>query len=510
MELWSFYFFAKLFLYYKEYIKFDVTYNLLFALFLTIPIPEKIRFRGVIVTGRVALGIILAISLLWHDSWLPPPTEGASFLMSQGIPSTEYIYSFLMRFYNPKVFMLIGAIFSFCWLANKFLKMSTLVLICIMSLIPLKVFGEPNSQELTQTVDAFFDSETTRVTRYEKPEAGHPDFDLVILHVCSLAWADMVDVGMDKDPFFRQFNYLFTNFNTVTTYSGPSVIRLLRGNCGQQRHGDIYSEAPRECYILETFSDVGFKNYVTLNHDGKYGSFAEEITNNHGRPGPMNLAGLPVQQNMFDNSPIYDDYFTLSRWWENRLVSGEKAAAVYYNTVTLHDGSHWVGQKEWWKGDRKAQYQEFLTKLFKDVTRFINLLSSSGRNVVVVFVPEHGMALKGSVIQAPGLRDIPLPPITNTPVAIKLIGKQFNGEKVHQQVIDAPTSYLAITNIISRFVEKSPFTPEGMPGKTFTHTIPQTDYVAENQSAMVVKSEMKHFFFGKEKKWIELSDYEIK
>lgn len=42
--------------------------------------------------------------------------------------------------------------------------------------------------------------------------------------------------------------------------------------------------------------------------------------------------------------------------------------------------------------------------------------------MVVVIVPEHGAALVGDKMQMSGLRDIPSPNITHTPVGIKLIG----------------------------------------------------------------------------------------
>lgn len=103
-----------------------------------------------------------------------------------------------------------------------------------------------------------------------------------------------------------------------------------------------------------------------------------------------------------------------------REESKQDLAALYYNTITLHEGAHWADDKGWWKKDRRVDnYRDFLYKLFGDVTKFFDLVSSSGRKAVVIFVPEHGMAVRGDTLQPAGLREIPLPRIT------KISGNRF-------------------------------------------------------------------------------------
>lgn len=511
MGLWGFYFFGKLFLFYKAYIKFDVLYNIAFALFLTLEPSKDRKYYRLLDFLKLSAGLSLAVALLWHDSWFPPPLDAVNELVGQGVPSKEYIYSFLLRYYDEQTMLNLGMILAACWMVNKFFRMSTVVMMALIAVVPFNIMNQPDVKDITQAVDAFFDSEQTRMIPFKKPGAVGPEFDIVILHVCSLSWDDLRGVEMENDPFWRQFHYIFTNFNTATAYSGPSVIRLLRGTCGQPRHETLFKSQPNECYLFRSLEYAGFSTYVTLNHDGKYGSFAKQIGKNGlANSPPMPLDNLPLYLQMFDNSPIYDDSAALEKWWEGRMASNKGAVALYYNTVTLHDGTHKSDDKEWWKRDRKYQYKEYLSKLFGDVTKFLKTLTESGRNVVVVFVPEHGMALRGSVMQAPGLRDIPLPKITTTPLAIKLIGPAFNDVKMNQKTVTKPVSYFALSFILSKFAEKSPFMYDTYFGATFLDSIPQTDFAAENDGAMIAKVGSKYYYFGKEKKWLELTEQELK
>ena len=511
MGLWGFYFFGKLFLFFKGYIKFDVLYNIAFAIFLTLQPSRDNRYRNHIELLKSAAALLLAVALLWHDTWFPSPVDAVNDVLTQGMPTKEYFYSFLMRYYDQKTMLALGMILAACWMVNKYFRMSTMVMMALVAVVPLKLANEPDTKEIAQAVDSFFDMEQTRMVHFKKPGVVGPGFDIVILHVCSLSWDDLKEVEMENDPFWRQFHYMFANFNTATTYSGPSVIRLLRGTCGQQRHESLYKNQPNECYLFRSLEYAGFSTYVTMNHDGKYGSFASQISQNGlADSPPMPVENLPLYLQMFDDSPIYDDSATLEKWWENRMASKKEAVALYYNTVSLHDGTHKSNDKEWWKRDRKYQYKEYLTKMFGDVTKFFKTVSASGRNVVIVFVPEHGMALRGSVMQAPGLRDIPLPKITNTPVGVKFIGPAFNSVKVNQKIIYKPTSYIALSFMLSKFAEKSPFMYETYSGAVFLDSIPQTDFVAENESSMIAKVGSKHFYFGKEGKWMELTENELK
>jgi hypothetical protein len=220
---------------------------------------------------------------------------------------------------------------------------------------------------------------------------------------------------------------------------------------------------------------------------------------------PLQWPDLPIQQYNFDGSPIYDNYDVLKKWWEVRLKSKSVRVVLYHNNTSLHDGTYWSDEKNWWKKGRVDHYREFVDKLFKDLTKFFDLLSASGRNIVVIFVPEHGSALSGSRLQAAGLRDIPLPQITLVPVGIKLIGTGKQQGPVVSQVVSKPTSFLMLASILASFLKENPF-GGGIPQDTIA-TIPETDFLAENQGVRVVMKENNYLLEGRslDKKWIRLS-----
>lgn len=512
MGMWAFYFFAKGFLYYKGFIRFNLIYNIIFAVILSLPLPEKYEYKA-LVAFRIILNIALCVALLWYDSWLSSPFDAINFLQSQGMPSKEYIVSFISGFINLEVFVVFGVILAACVLVNRYINMTSIVAIGFIGIFAFSMAGKTSGTSVKnsdQVLDAFFDGESQRMVHFGKSGAG-PGFDVVILHICSLSTDDMREVGMANDSFFKQFNFLFPYFNTATSYSGPAVIRLLRASCGQPRHEDIYKEAPKDCFLFDNLAAKGYTDYLAFNHDGIYGNFAEDVKH-YGR-----LLAPPLKQNdlrpalyMFDNSPIYDDYQVLEKWWRQRLQS-KSDAALFYNTVTLHDGTHWAGESGWYRRSRRDQYMERLRKLLDNTNRFFNLMASSGRNVVVIFVPEHGMALSGSRIQAMGLRDLPLPSITQVPLGIKLIGPAFNGKPVEQKIISKSVSYFAMAQMIATLLEKNPFqSDEHYKTRQFLDGIPQTDIVSENLGMLIMRDGGKFFLYGKEKKWLELTEKELK
>lgn len=501
MSLWSFYFLAKLYLYFRGFIRLDFFLNLLFMAFLVIPLPKRLKPSKPFMIIKSFLSLTLGLLLLWHDSWLPPFFDSMIFLNQQGIPSKEYIYQFILGFFNPLEAAVLSSVLIFFFLLQRFMRLTSLVIILLL-VVPIREFGQPDG-EIDRHLDAFYKSESSRIIRFEKAKKDNLDFDLVIIHVCSLSWDDLKEAGLEDHPIFKQFDYLFTNFNSVTSYSNPSAIRLLRANCGQQRHDALYSDGPKECNLFEALRQEGYETYFALNHDGTYGHFTDEVRRLGHLDEPFLPKALPVQAYSFDGTPIYDNYTQLERIWKKREESNSKMAAIYYNTISLHDGVHWAEDKNWWKKDRRLEnYNEFAQELLGDITRFFDLLRSSERDIVILFVPEHGMALRGSSIQAPGLRDIPLPQITRVPVGIKVIRKRSPHAPVHQQLISRPTSYLSLSYMLKVFLEENQFEIDRFTTKEFTDKIPQTDFVAENQGIQIAKKGSDYFLYGKEKKWI--------
>jgi len=192
--------------------------------------------------------------------------------------------------------------------------------------------------------------------------------------------------------------------------------------------------------------------------------------------------GTAAPQRSFDDSRIYDDAAGLARWLEGRPKVQAARTAVFYNTVSLHDGNRLLTDPAKKSSDT---YKVRLTKVLDDLDAFLKKLAASGRRAVVVIVPEHGAALRGDAMQIAGLREIPTPAITLVPVGVKVIGPDAkrNGEAVQ---VSAPTSYLAISHIVSRMLAKPPFGALGFAAGDYTNGVPVTDFVAEGETATVM------------------------
>lgn len=608
MGLWNFYFLAKIYLYICGNIRFDIFLNLLFVAFIVSPVPQGMKFHKQIKIFKSFVCILIAISLLWRDSWLPSPGQAYSHLLAEGIPSGEYIISFVLRYFvNRGMVALIFGLILCTMIRNwKHLTPLTLFFIFISPAYELMELnyeerGEPYPQEeifdevrslarlepedikskspleqkdllaeeetreaseesirepserkkpegsnrekgiapvsqpdsnlpatprsiikegspndwkpINETdpqkyADVFFRRELLRKIEFRDIKEGEERFDIVFIHICSLSWDDLKGTTIDWKRFFKQFQLLFTDFNAVTSYSGPSLQRLLTSNCGQRRHLELYDNSPDDCYLFPSLSMIGYKNFFPANHDGKYGDYAKNAKRFGRLDAPIidpAKNNLPVRQHLFDDSLVYDDYEALANWWKLRLDSKAETAAAYYNTATLHDGSYWAPKREdWLKRSRDVRYNEFIDKLFKDIDKFFNLLKKSDRNVVVIFMPEHGMALQGSKIQIAGLRDIPLPQINIVPVGFKFFGKAFNNKEISQKIISKPTSYMAVTSLLAAMFEKSPFGPEPFDQDYLIKNIVQTDHVYENEGVLVVKPERKHMIYDKRERWTKL------
>ncbi|MFI5304557.1 MAG: cellulose biosynthesis protein BcsG [Nitrospiria bacterium] len=505
MGLWSFYFFSKFYLLVRGYIQIDFILNFLFFLFLIIPVPEGMRFFKSFKGAKFVLALVFSILLLWHDSWLPTFHTTITFLLEEGLPLKEYLIQFSRSFLNGLELAVVGIIFILCYLAHrKDIRLTPVVFILLM-MVSLQGYHYESIGQIDKMVDYFFKDESKRVIHFVKPKEESQGVDIILLHVCSLSWDDLKEVELEKHAFFDQFDYLLTQFNGVTSYSGPSAIRLLRGVCGQSQHKQLYQDVSEECYLFPQLQTMEYQTEAVLNHDGVYGHFSEEIQKFGRLTPPFIPQELSVQSYNFDGSAIYDDYAVLGKWWNDRQNNPSKKIAVYYNTISLHEGTHLKGEKEWWKQDRKEKYRASVLKLFSDFTAFLHLIESSGRKGIIFFVPEHGMALRGSRIQVAGLRDIPLPQITRVPVGIKLIGFENFKPESSPGTISKPVSYLSLSFIISHLVMNSPSEINNPFMQNMMSQLPETEFVSENEDAQIVQKGGKIYVFWKEKEWKELT-----
>lgn len=522
---WNFYFLIKFTLLWFGYLNFHPLANLVFMAFLLMPIPSYRLHRA-----RHIIAIPIGIGLLYHDTWLPSVNS----IMSQGSQlanfSTQYLLELTNRFINwPMIgiafIMLIAYLFLAQWLRVTVFTVSALTWLNVVSLagpaVPLLPASPavvsthsttapgssqqnlvttnasstnssstntsssnslPTNENLNVYLNQFYDSEKKRVTTFPTslPTDAQP-FNLLVINICSLAWSDLENVGLQNHPLWARMDLLFTHFNSATAYSGPAAIRMLRASCGQPSHSDLYQPASQQCYLFDNLAKLGFKERLMLDHSGVFGDFLTELRQQGGIQAPvMSQAGISNQLTSFDGGPVYNDQELLGRWLEQQQKGGEARTATFFNLIPLHDGMRFVG------ASKGADYQPRAQQLLDQLNHFLDELEQSGRKVMVVIVPEHGAALAGDKMQMSGLRDIPSWEITHTPVGIKLIGMQVphTGSPLE---IQTSSSYLALSELVSRLVDGKIFSAQSVDWQALIKDLPQTAVVAENSNAIVMQ-----------------------
>ncbi len=361
------------------------------------------------------------------------------------------------------------------------------------------------SPDFEKILRDFLAQEATRSVSFPAPKPGATPFDIIFIHVCSLSWDDVRAVGLEHHPLWQRFDILLTRFNTVSAYSGPAAIRLLRATCGQPSHVSLYSPAPDKCYLMNNLKRSGFEPGLAMNHDGHFDKFLETVQ----AQGQMNvplmpLNGVTIYQHAFDDSPVYDDLSVLTRWLENRKKSNSQRVALFYNTASLHDGNHLTGANS--NLNSKETFKMRLSKLLDDLEKFMQNMEASGIRAVVAMVPEHGAAFRGDKMQIAGLREIPSPSITLVPVGIKAVGTDFQRAGRTMQ-IDKPTSYLALSHIVARMLEKPPNTNKTFTPSDYVADLPITPFVSENENVIMVGYKQRYYLRQDTSEWLDYTDF---
>ncbi|RLO46601.1 cellulose biosynthesis protein BcsG [Serratia marcescens] len=509
---WNLYFLAKFALLWFGYLNFHALPNLVFMAFLLMPIPSQRLHRW-----RHYLAIPIGIALFYHDTWLP----GINSILSQGSQlagfSAQYLLELIGRFINWQMIgaafvLFISYLFVAQWVRVTVFTVAALVWLNIVniagpavSLLPATstaaaggantpatsapAAGDaapadslpPTSANLTAYLNQFYEREKGRTTAFPAslPADAQP-FDLLVINICSLAWADMDAVNLQNHPLWSKMDIMFDNFNSATAYSGPAAIRLLRASCGQLSHRDLYQPVNQQCYLFDNLAKLGFKEQLMLDHSGVFGNFLKELREQGDMQAPlMSQAGIGNELTSFDGEPIYNDLELLTRWLDQQQKGGDGRTATFFNVIPLHDGNRFVGS------NKSADYPPRAQKLFDQLNTFLDQLEKSGRKVVVVIVPEHGAALVGDKMQMSGLRDIPSPNITHTPVGIKLVGMKAPHQGSPLQ-IKTPSSYLALSELVSRLVDGKVFSEPSVDWQALTQGLPQTPVISENDNAIVM------------------------
>lgn len=536
MGRWNFYFIAKLFLYFGHYIGFHVLPNLAFAVFLAVPIPDSYARLKRLKLVRQLIAIPAGIALFYYDTWLPPITRVYSQASELEGFSLTYLMELIGRFFNPLVIAGLVLLYAVYFFARKKLRISTFVFIAI--LVPLLPFsrnfpgvynaginktaatepdkdaprtasheasaadvsGTPTDVELTTTLNSFYRQEAARSVSFSPPSLSDVPFDIIFLQICSLSWDDLNFTGEQDNPLFKRFNIVFTNFNSAASYSGPAVIRLLRGSCGQPKHSGLYDPVAPQCQTFNDLEQIGFEPQLAMNHDGHYGGFLADVRERGGLKASLfDTRGVPAYLQSFDGSPVHDDYAVLSKWWAKRMQSPAGRVALFYNTISLHDGNRYSGNGS---ANSMEIYHPRQTRLLGDIDRFFSELQASGRRAVVVFVGEHGASIRGDKMQIAGLREIPSPRISIVPVGIKLIGMAENPAG-KPRIVSKPTSYLAISQLLSDFISITPFGRNSLSLEEYVNNLPSTEFVAENEDVVVMRRNKRYFIHSKDSEWVD-------
>ncbi len=505
---WNFYFIAKLALFALGLIGFHLVENLAFAIVLGAMAAPRLRRL------RPWLGVPVAIALLYYDSWLP----GLSRVVSQaGLVasfSSSYLVELAGRFVSVKALAALAIAAIGYAVAARFVRLDVFVVLAMLVLpftlggppkmLPEPVAAAPKGEAPQKSPDAmlaeFFQKEASRKVAFPKPADGAPPFDVIFLHVCSLSWDDLEATGMDKHPLLASFDILFRRFNSVSTYSGPAAIRFLRAPCGQPTHKALYEPADAQCLLMPDLQQAGLEPQLLLNHDGHFDNFLKVVRDQGMQAAPPSLKGIAAPMRAFDDSRIYDDAAILGHWVEARAKDPAPRAAVYYNTLSLHDGNSLQSEPH----TKSAEtYKARVGKLLTDLQGFMDKLEKSGRRAVVVLIPEHGAAWRGDAAQIAGLREIPTPAITLVPVGVRVIGPDAKRTGDAVQVAE-PASFLALSEIVARMLAKPPFGAAGFKAQDYAAGVPTTAFVSETQAATILGRGNGYVIRQEQDAWKEL------
>jgi cellulose synthase operon protein YhjU len=501
MSYLSLYFLLKTGLYYGHSIGFHWGLNLLLAGLGFWPLPAGRWQRA-----RAWMVWLLALALLYHDSFLPTPERIWSQLGALGGFSADYLLELVRRIISPYALLGLALVVLVYTALSRWLRFATLAWLAILS-VPLMAMlgastapadaamglaGNGSTAPVASTPDtelqAFYAREHLRKLVFPASVAP-PAFDVIVLHVCSLSWDDLDFVNERNAPLLKRFDVLFSNFNSAASYSGPATYRIFRGNCGQSAHARLYQGTDDSCYTFPALEKAGFTTNGLLNHNGIFDGFAKIVEHEGGLGGHMesNRNGT-IQMQSFDGSPVYDDYGLLSQWWTQRLKKGSAPVALYYNTISLHDGNRLPGITSRSSLDT---YKPRLLKLLADFDRFVTQLEASGRPVVLMLVPEHGASLRGDKVQIPGMREIPDPKITLVPAAIKLIGMKVPstpGASAGPVLVQQDMSYFGLNTLLADLMRDNPFVPGGIPLAQRLEALETTPFVAENDDVVMLRN----------------------
>jgi cellulose synthase operon protein YhjU len=519
MGPWNIYFICKLVLHCAGSIQLHPWLNLGLAVALLVPLRAP-AWRYL----RQPAAIAAAAALLYYESFLPPWRSLLSEAGAVSGFSLDYLAELATRVIDLRLTLWLLALIAGCLVLRSWLRISAFVLAALL-IVPFLPRSPPGGMAtaagspaaagatppvvandsarltaatgdagLNQAVERFYSNEARRTLVFPRVTGN---IDLIFIHVCSLAWDDLRAIGQEHHPLLGRFDVLYTHFNTAASYSGPAAIRLLRGTCGQAPHDALYDTAAPQCRLMDQLQQAGFQPQLLMNHDGHYGHFREDLERRGGlEAAPQPTGGARIAMRGFDGTPIMEDYDVLHGWWQHRLAAKEPRIALYYNTISLHDGNRLPDAAGGWQ----HSYPRRARTLLDDIDRFLEELEASGARAIVVFIPEHGAAFHAAPGEIAGLRQIPGPKVTDVPVGVRLVGLPV--QAIQRPVrVDASVSYLGLNQLLANVMAAAGSGSGSIDLARLLAHQHATPFVAENDGLVVVRAGDGYYTRGPNGHW---------
>lgn len=512
LGVWNVYFIIAFALAAFGYIELNLLGNALLMAWLLLPVgPKWLRIL------RGTLGVAAAAVLLYSESWLP----GVDSILANkgGIAGFSLLYmaEFALDFINMKMVGWGLLVFLGYFLVRRYVRVTFFTIVYflgavtmpwVQSILPERApvvtadaggqtneaaapakTGKADVKAVGEWYDAFLAYEHDRRARFPNglSEKDTP-FDILLLSICSVSNDDLAVSQLDQHPLFKEFNIRFDSFNAATAYSGPALLRLLNGACGQPSHSELYGERRPECEIMTRLGTLGYSQRLLMDHSGEYDNFLQSMRDKAGVTATLDNAKYPTRYMGFDDEEIADSMAVLRHWQRTQVKSKAGRTATLINFIALHDGNRLPGR------GRAEPFKPRAQEMFDNIRTFLRELERSGRKTMVVIVPEHGAAVRGDKIQVPRLRDIPTMRISRVPVMVKFVGlKGMPNEPIH---VTGNTSYLALTSLIGKTLETDYFSKDGgtVPLEQLVHDLPQTNPVSENGTVQTLEYQGREYF----------------
>ena len=512
LGVWNVYFIIAFALAAFGYIELNLLGNALLMAWLLLPVgPKWLRIL------RGTLGVAAAAVLLYSESWLP----GVDSILANkgGIAGFSLLYmaEFALDFINVKMVGWGLLVFLGYFLVRRYVRVTFFTIVYflgavtmpwVQSILPERApvvtadaggqtneaaapakTGKADAKAVGEWYDAFLAYEHDRRARFPNglSEKDTP-FDILLLSICSVSNDDLAVSQLDQHPLFKEFNIRFDSFNAATAYSGPALLRLLNGACGQPSHSELYGERRPECEIMTRLGTLGYSQRLLMDHSGEYDNFLQSMRDKAGVTATLDNAKYPTRYMGFDDEEIADSLAVLRHWQRTQVKSKAGRTATLINFIALHDGNRLPGR------GRAEPFKPRAQAMFDNIRTFLRELERSGRKTMVVIVPEHGAAVRGDKIQVPRLRDIPTMRISRVPVMVKFVGlKGMPNEPIH---VTGNTSYLALTSLIGKTLETDYFSKDGgtVPLEQLVHDLPQTNPVSENGTVQTLEYQGREYF----------------